>query len=804
MRARGHGAAGDILAGMHGLRELRVIDFSTGIAGPYATKLLADAWAEVIKIEPPGGDPLRRWSATGGDLQGADGALFQFLHPAKRSRIGRPSDPDVLELIAGADLVVESFEPGVIDPLDLCERFPGLVLLSISGFGRGGPYTGRPWSEFTIQAESGSIGTRGLRGAPPIMAGGRTAEWLGGTYAAVAALAAVQRARRTGQGEHIDFSLLEVMNIAATTYADLMHSLAGRPPTTQPARSVELPSIEPSRDGWVGFNTNSRQQYRDFLVLIERTDLLEDEQLAGIAGRWARMDEWNAIVRAWTTRHTTAEIVERASLLRIPVAPVNDGRSVLEHEQFRARGVFVKNPGGGFLQPRPPYLIDGKSLRPLEPAPRLDAHRGDIAPRRGRKRGVAPSRAKHPPLPLEGIRVLDATAWWAGPAATQMLAMLGADVIHLEAIQRPDGIRMVGGQFIEKDRWWELSGIFLGANTNKRSLTLNLADPRGIELCKQIIARCDVFVENFSPRVIEQFGLDWEVVHALNPRTLLVRMPAFGLSGPWRDNVGFAQTMEQMTGLAWLTGHVDDQPRIQRGPCDPLAGTHAAFATLVALAEREVTGEGRMLECTMVEGALNAAAEQVIEYTAYGNVMQRDGNRSPQAAPQGLYACRGREHWLALSITSEAQWQALCELLGQPAWTRDPDLATHPGRRMAHDRIDAALALWAAERDLEPTVEALVGRGIPAAPVVDPRTTHTHAQMTARGFFEECHHSVAGTHPVPTVPWRFATRSSWLRAPAPTLGQHNREILSELAGLDEAEIAELERDEVIGTRLKGL
>ena len=143
--------------------------------------------------------------------------------------MGRPEDPAILELIAGADLVVESFAPGEIDRLALPERFPGLVLLSISGFGRGGPCSARPWSEFTIQAECGSIGTRGRRDQPPVMAGGRTTEWLGGTYAAVAALAAVQRARRTGQGEHIDFSLLEVMNIAATTYIDLMYALAGEP-----------------------------------------------------------------------------------------------------------------------------------------------------------------------------------------------------------------------------------------------------------------------------------------------------------------------------------------------------------------------------------------------------------------------------------------------------------------------------------------------------------------------------------------------------------------------------------------------
>jgi crotonobetainyl-CoA:carnitine CoA-transferase CaiB-like acyl-CoA transferase len=586
-------------------------------------------------------------------------------------------------------------------------------------------------------------------------------------------------------------------------YSDLFHSLAGRPPTTGPARSIELPSIEPSADGWVGFNTNSRQQYRDFLLLIERTDLLDDPELARVDGRWRRAEEWNGIVRAWTTRHSTAEIVEKAALLRIPVAPVNDGRRVLAHEQFVARGVFVESPDGDFLQPRPPYRLDGESPRPFAPAPALGEHTGRVEPRE-RPGGAARPPSDEAPLPLEGIRVLDATAWWAGPSATGMLANLGADVIHLEAIQRPDGMRMAGGAFFDRESWWEYSGLFLGANANKRGLTLDLGDATGLELAKRLLPHCDVFVENFSPRVVEGFGLDWKEVHALSPRTVMVRMPAFGLSGPWRNHVGFAQTMEQMTGLAWLTGHVDDQPRIQRGPCDPLAGTHAAFATLVALAERDRTGEGHLLECTMVEGALNAAAEQVIEYTAYGNVLQREGNRAPQAAPQNLYACRGEEQWLALSVASDAQWEALVDVLGRPAWAVDPALASHAGRRAAHDRLDEELSRWARDRELAPSVEALLARGIPAAPVVDPRTTHSHPQLRARGFYEEFTHPVVGTHPVATAPFRYRSVARWLRRPAPTLGEHSREILAELLGLRDAELDRLEADGIIGTRPTGL
>ncbi|MFK7895810.1 MAG: CaiB/BaiF CoA transferase family protein [Myxococcota bacterium] len=791
---------------MQGLRNLRVIDFSNRIAGAYATKLMADAYAEVIKVEPPEGDPLRSWTASDTDLEGKDSALFQFLNTSKKSVVGRPDDPHILELMEGADLVVETFEPGVMDALDPAERFPGLVVLSISPYGRGGPISNAPASDLTVQAHSGAISVRGLQTQPPIMCGGRITEWIGGTFAAVAGLAAARHAQKTGQGEQVDFSLCEVMNIGSTTYLDFMDSMNGRPEPLGGPRSVEVPSIEPTKDGWVGFNTNSNQQFTDFLLLLERVDLLEEPEWAQMMTRMAKMDEWNEIVRAWTTQHTTAEIVERASLLRIPVAPVNSGRTVFDEVHLQDRGVFKKNPTGGFLQPRPPYLMDNEGPRPFEAVPSVGEHNKEIAAEAKRTRqvpGIAPSKVGKVKLPLEGIRVLDTTAWWAGPSACQMLAYLGADVIKVEAIQRPDGMRMAGGLFFAEGDWWERSAITLAANTNKRGLTLNLADPVGLDLCKKLIESCDVFIENFSPRVVEGFGLDWEGIQAISPSTIVVRMPAFGLSGPWRDNVGFAQTMEQMSGLAWMTGHADDQPRIQRGPCDPLAGMHAAFATLVALAEREKTGKGHLLECTMIEGALNAAAEMGIEWSAYGVELARDGNRGPEGAPQNVYACAGEENWLALCVRDDAEWDALKAELGNPTWAEDAEFATQAGRRRKHQVIDEKVASWAAGQELDHAVSALVARGIPAAGVWDARIQSKHPQFAARGFYEDLEHPVVGTHGYCRPPFKFATIDRWNRTPAPKMGEHNHELLTEM-GLSEAEIAKLAEDEVIGTKPKGL
>ncbi len=785
---------------MHGLNGIRVVDHATAIAGPYCSKLFADAGADVIKLEAPAGDPLRRWTASGTDLGDEDAGLFRYLHASKRAvlgELGAPASAEVETLVAGADLLIEDLPPEAFDRDALRARHPHLVLLSITPFGLTGPMAGRPATDFTVQAESGSIGARGRPGAEPYQTGGRVSEWAGGCFAAVAALAAVRHARATGRGEHIDCSLHATTALVTNCYVDLMWGILGRPPVIGSLPNIETPSIEPTRDGFVGFTTYSAQQMSDFLLMIERTDLRESGDFDAFAQRLGRLEEWEEIVHAWTRVHDTGEILELAQALRIPVAPICNGRTVLEQEQLRRRDVFVEDPSGGFLRPRPPYRIDGRSGGPSEPAAAPGAHQGRIEPPAERRPGGGDAR-----LPLEGMRILDTTTWWAGPIATQMLALLGADVIHVESIQRMDGGRAIGGTFAaQHDDWWECSFVFQSANVNKRGLTLDLSQPQGMEIFESLVAGADALVENFSPRVMDGFGITWEWVQARNPRCHYVRMPAFGLDGPWREFVGFAATMEQIAGLSWVTGHVDDQPRIQRGPCDPIAGMHAAFALLVAMAERDRDERGHFVECAMLEAAVNVTAEQVIEYTAYGHLMERQGNRSPEAAPQGLFPCMGHDpattpQWLALSVATEAQWAALLDWLGHPAWAADvgKDLRS---RHLHHDALDEGLRAVFAARERDPCIAQLLEAGVPAAPVVDPRALASHPQLLARGFHETVEHPVVGSQAVMGAPFRFASVERWLERAGPVLGQHNAEILREL-GHGDAAIQQLAAAEVIG------
>ncbi len=777
------------------LTGVRVVDCTTEIAGPYCSKLLADAGADVVKVEPPEGDPLRRWGS---------GALFEYLNTSKRSVRGGTGD-----LLAAADLFVSN-EP--VDAGALWAENPSLVVVTITPFGVEGPWAGHASTEFTLQAACGSIGQRGLPEQPPLAAGGRLGEWTSGTYAALGAIAALREAFRSGRGELVDVAMLDCMAVTMVTYPSVFASFAGWPTVAGTGRTIEVPSIEPTGDGYFVVTTNSAQQFRDFLLMIERPDLVDDPDLPQVAKRFRRRREFLSAVHQFTTHHTTEEILETAALFRIPAGPLLNGSTMTEFEQFVTRGVFVPNPSGRFVQPRVPYRISGASPRPFAPAPGLGQHDGSIDwPPRTNGSGPAghgtasegDDAADGWRLPLADIRVVDCTAWWAGPVATAALAGLGADVIKVESVTRPDNMRFASTRPPTHDRWWEWSPIFHAANAGKRGVTFDLSRPEGAEMFAHLLQTADVLVENFTPRVMEQFGFDWERVHALNDQLIMVRMPAFGLDGPWRDRTGFAQTMECLTGMSWLTGFPDGPPVLVRGACDPLAGMHAVIATMLALMERDQGSGGTLVEAAMVESVLNAAAEQVVEYGSSGTVLCRDGNRGPQAAPQGVYPCAGEDQWVAIAIAHDDHWRSLRSLLDDPPWAGNEALTHSVGRRVAHDHIDRELSSWTSRRSAEESARMLLDVGIPSAVVVPPRDIAANPQLRYRGLFEVEEHAVTGAHEIPTLPFRFSRVGRWLRLPAPTLGRDNDAVLEDL-GYSPAGIEGLRQSGLIGELPTGL
>lgn len=792
------------------LDDLRVVDLSVGIPGAYCTKMLVDGGADVIKIESAEGDPLRRRPIGGvAPAEDSDGLLFQYLAAGKRSVVTNASDLAALDrvraLLHDADVVVWSRGAAlseIFTPEVLRDVAPRAVITAITPFGLEGPWVDRPVTEATLQAMGGSPMTRGNPARPPVVQGGRLADYSSGLNAAVGTLIARWRTRETGRGELVDVSQYESVLMTMVMYPVTYDSIAGKP--MRDNRRSNLPGIHETKDGFVGFMVVTGQQWLDFCVMVDQAGWLDDESLLLMDVRSGRRDELTGLIDQWTAQHTTEEVLELASALRVPAAEVGRGSTIPQFEQMAARGMYVTNPGGGFLQPAPPYwlLHSGASTRPIAAAPRLGEHTESVAAWGPRAEAAVGEVGE---LPLAGLRIADFTNNWAGPVIGHVLAMHGADVIHVESAQRPDPIRYNTIKPMSEENWWEYSPLFHGPNFGKRDLTLDMGSERGRELALQLIAESDVVVENFSPRVMEAWGLGWDEIKAANPKAVFVRAPAFGISGPWRDRGGYAQTMEMASGLAWLTGWPDEAPEIPNGPMDPLAGGHGTVGLLVALEHRRRTGEGTLVEAPMIGGALNIAAELVIAHSAHAVEIGRAGNRSPDAAPQGAYQCAdtgydGKEGaWVFISVETDEQWIGLQAALGKPDWAAAPALIAATGRQEAHDAIDAELARWCATRTSEEVEAMLLDAGVPAGRFRAQHEPGSSEQERARGFFERVAHPLLGETVGYAYPAKLmagpATRN---RSHAPLLGEHNADVLRDVLGLSPEEIAHLDAEGVIG------
>ena len=790
------------------LSGLRVVDLSTWIGGAYCTKLLAVGGAEVIKVEAPGGDPLRRWSASGAPVSpDLDGALFNFLGMSKQSVVVNPQSAEDIAslhaLLTSADAVVWSRGSAVAErptfaPGELLRAHPHLIVTSITSFGLEGPWSGRAATEFTLQAWSGAIVglARGRPDRAPVYVGGQIGEWLTGLFAAIGTLAADRR--RGSEGELVDVSMLESLAMCLTYYPVTFNDQLGRPMRRR--RFVSSPGVGAAKDGLVGLGCGTGQQWLDFCVMVEHPEWQEDPKL--FLDRTALAPT----IDAWVAARTCDEVLDLASAFRIPNAPIANGKNITTFEHFRVRETFVANPRDGAANPQPPFRLSAGRLRAPEPAPQLGEHSiGAASPLRSGD--GTPATDGPPGRPFQGLRVLDMTAYWAGPLAGHVLALLGAEVIHLESGRRPDGARLVGGVPQTEEQYWEKGPIFAALNTNKKSLTIDLGDPRGIELVRRVIATCDVVVENYTPRVLDQLGLDYDTLRAEKQDLIMLRMPGFGLEGPWRDLSAFAFVIEDASGLTWLTGHPDLLPWEPYCVGDPNAGLHAVFGLMLALRHRERTGEGGLVEAAMVDAAINVAAEQVTEYSASSALLSRGGNRGPMAAPQNVYQVAGPDEWgrddcwVAIAVADDEQWVALRRALGDPEWAAEPAFATATGRVLGHDRIDTYLQAWCRDRPADEVVELLWSAGVPVGKVVQPHGQPELAQFESRDFFEEVAHPVSGSSRYSTLPMRFSRGPARLHERhAPLLGEHTEELLTEL-GLTQSEVDELEADGITGVSL---
>ena len=413
-----------------------------------------------------------------------------------------------------------------------------------------------------------------------------------------------------------------------------------------------------------------------------------------------------------------------------------------------------------------------------------------------------------PKLPLQGIRVLDSTYVFALPYAGGLLADMGAEVIKVEGPGRPDTTRTGGqsGSFPENDLgedWWNRSSTYNTLNRGKASLTLDLTDARARDLFRELVSISDVVMENYTPRVMRGWGLDYQGLKAIKPDIVMVSNTGYGHGeGPYSGYPAMATTQEGTHGLCWITGYPGGPPsRAGASYVDFLATWTALFAIGAALHYRNRSGHGQWIDLAMYQPGVMFTSEYILDYMVNGRMGERMGNRHPARAPQGCYKAGGTDQWVTLSVGSDEQWQALCELMGSPELALDPKFGDVLARIKNHDELDFILNRWTGGYDKYRLMEMLQSAGIPAGPVLDNRDTHLDPHFKARGFLENVTYPKdrgIGTRPLIGRPYRFSKSPLKIKGPAPSLGQHNEPVLTELLGVSKEEYLALEEDGIIG------
>ena len=812
------------------LNGLMVLDLSENISGPYCTKLLGALGAEVIKVEnPENGDVSRQLGPFPDDLPHLEkSARFLYLNTNKKSvTIGLRTSAgfdELKKLVLRADILVENFVPGTMAGLgadyDILSAInPELVMVSISDFGQTGPYRNYRGGRLVNNALSGYTYINGDPNREPLTGGGEQPAYQGGLNAFIGAMSAILMRDKTGKGQYIDVSIHECMstihqfNVNRHIYSGKVQSRVGNRymyshPTT----------IYPCRDGFVSIAPASDEQGENLLLMMEMEFLLEDPRFQTGFHRLANADAFDDAVKPWFMKRNRKEIVEACQEWRIPAAYVNNMKDVLNDPQYKAREFWktIDHPKAGPL----PYAVAPfrMSETPAHPerAPLLGEHNSEIFDERSKMNsaGVTSRNLKprgkigQPTLPLEGIRVLDLTRVWSGPLGSRVLADLGAEVISILGritipnVEYPQEVVEILGVFPDNERGdqpWNRSSINNELGRNKYGLTLELNTPEGLDLFKQLVKKSDVVIENFSPRVMPNFGLDYVSLKKLNPGIIMCSMPGYGLTGPYRDYVSYGTNLDPASGLASLMGYKGDRAHMSGNAYpDPAAAMHAACAILTALFHLLQTGEGQHIDLAQSESATCLVGEEVVGYALSRKIPLPIGNRDRQFAPQGIYRCQGEDKWVAIALSTEDEWRSLVELVGSIELENEK-FADHAGRWRNHDELDRIINTWTSQHTHREAMRMLQEKSVPAGAVWNAPELIADPQLNDRRFFWDIDHPDVGLKTYCGFPVRMADVAEWPKRPAPCLGEHNAQVLKSVLGFSDREIDQLEADGVIGT-----
>jgi crotonobetainyl-CoA:carnitine CoA-transferase CaiB-like acyl-CoA transferase len=802
--------------------DARVIDLSTDVAGAFGAKLLAAVGADVVKVEPPGGDPTRRMVPRAGDTHD-HGVLFAYLNTGKRS-IEVDTDDEaqrerLLALLDGADVVIESGAPGEwaargVDLDAVRARHPRMVVCSVTPFGQDGPRAGWRATALTAAAAGGQMALCGESDEPPLKTAGHQASYQAGLHVFASTLTTLFGARRGGPGDHIDLSIQEVQAASLEGFGPgSMVRGSDSERTGNQARAIW--GIYPCADGFVGVAAMARQTGSIF-ECIGHPELAGDPRYTNLLVNPDGNEVVAALITEWTTSRTAREIFDASQEHRAPFSLIPTPSDLLEWEPLVEAGFWreLDHPVlGRHTVPGLPFELDGDG-GDIRPAPLLGEHTDEVLRELdGASDGPDRTAPVGTPAPLfDGLRVLDLTQVWAGPYATRFLADMGADVVHIEGPTFADAVRGLGRG--DDPRSFNKSAYFNEYNRNKRGLSLDLQRPEGVEAFRRMVREADVVIENWSVGVAERLGVGYEELRAINPRIVMVQMPGFGQTGAEAERVGFGPTIEQMGGLVALQGYEGGPPHksgISYG--DPTGGIMAAAVTALALLRREESGEGGHAVVRQRDNIIGLIGEYMLAESIGRPLPVRIGNRHPDHAPHNAYRTRDdgdrwqldmlgnplqefTETWLAVAVESDEDWAALRTVMGDPRLD-DPGYATIEGRRAAENAIDAAIGEWARDRASDEAAAELQAGGVSASPVLTPLMLTRDEHLNARGFYTTYDHPEAGEQSTTRPVWRLASRPFEGVGPAPCFGEHNVPVLRDLAGYDDEQIAALVEARVV-------
>ncbi|MCW2889854.1 MAG: CoA transferase [Streptosporangiaceae bacterium] len=778
----------------------RVVDSTDG-RGDLCARLLADLGADVVKVEPPGGALSRTFPPLGPDGTSLSFAVRNTNKRGVTADLRGESGRSYLDrLLTGADVWVDGHAPGALaelrlDHAELLERHPHLVIVSITDFGLTGPYRDFAATDDVLLSMAGLVARSGILGKPPLLAPGSLAYDTASTTGAFAALAALWQRRETGRGQHIDLSAFEaVAQVGDWSMVNYSH-ISATGGVYDEIRNGPGPvyRIFPCADGWVRTVIISTRQWHAMRAWLGEPEFLQDEHWDQLLARMSiQEDLLDDLYIELFKDQTSAELADEGQRRGVVIAPVLSPAEVLVTQHYLDRGTFadvevtagVRGPlASGFLEidgMRAGYRLRGS--RPGEHTGVVDWTGPDV------RAEAVPTPAAEAAPPFAGLRVLDLGHGGVGVEVGRLLGEYGADVIKVETRTYPDFIRLVSGGL--------MSPSFASSNRCKRSLGLNAKKERGRAVLHRLVRWADVLIENASTGAMAALGLDYESLHRLNPRLVMVSSQLMGSEGPWKDWIGYGPITRAAGGMTYLWNFPDGSPPPGSAAIHPdhFVGRMCAVGAIAVLLARAEHGEGAHIEVAQVEAIVNLLSDVFLQEGLSPGSVSPMGNRSDRGAPWGVYQCSGEERWCTITVRDDDDWRRLREALGDPPWAQDPHFATVKGRLAMADQLDAHLSAWTAERSDEEVMRLLQAVGVPAGRVAYAGDICGDVHLAARGYLRPLDQPGLGRIMFEGPAFHSAAISTPRLSGAPLLAEHTREICLEILGMDDAEIDELVAD----------